>query len=132
MGVVQALIYQRERVTALRKQCGTLFLAVRAQRQRSQAGCEATPKQPCPLITICGRVKGRPAIEQDGRVRRRAKVRQHNEADSEPRTSWRVGAASQSARLLVLLVTKVLEPANASSHQYFSVANATKKDNYDT
>ena len=29
-------------------------------------------------ITISGRVKGRPAIEQDGRVRRRAQAGQHN------------------------------------------------------
>ena len=42
-------------------------------------------------ITISGRVKGRPAIEQDGRVRRRAQAGQHNKADSEPRTSWRAG-----------------------------------------
>ena len=42
-------------------------------------------------LSISGRVKGRPAIEQGGRVRRRAQAGQHNEADSEPRTSWRVG-----------------------------------------
>ena len=53
------------------------------------------------------RPRQRSAAIADGRVRRRAQAGQHNEADSEPRTSWRVGAASQSAPLLVLLVSKV-------------------------
>ena len=61
------------------------------------------------------RPRQRSAATADGRVRRRAQAGQHNEADSEPRTSWRVGAASQSAPLLVLLVTTVHKPANASS-----------------
>ena len=66
-------------------------------------------------LLISGRVKGRPAIEQGGRVRRRAQAGQHNEADSEPRTSWRGSAASQSAGLLVLLVTKVRTTGELSS-----------------
>ena len=48
-------------------------------------------------MAIGGRVKGRPAIEQGGRVRRRAQAGQHNEADSEPRTSWR-GALHRNQR----------------------------------
>ena len=55
-----------------------------------------------PLLTICGRVKGRPALsEQGGRIRRYAQAGQHDEADSEPRTLVRGSAASQSAGLLV-------------------------------
>ena len=39
-------------------------------------------------------------------------------SDSEPRTSWRGSAASQSAGLLVLLVTKVLYIANKSLYKH--------------
>ena len=47
------------------------------------------------------RPRQRSAATAGGRVRRRAQAGQHNEADSETRTSLRVGAASQSAPLLV-------------------------------
>ena len=54
--------------------------------------------------------------KQGGRDYRGAKAGQHDAAVSEPRTSWRVCTASQSVPLLVLLVSKVHKPANASSH----------------
>ena len=50
--------------------------------------------------------------EQDGRACRRAQAGQHNEAGSVLRTLWRGSAVSQSAGLLVLLVTKVRTQAN--------------------
>ena len=45
------------------------------------------------------RPRQRSAATAGGRVRRLAQAGQHNEADSEPRTSWRGSAASQSAGL---------------------------------
>ena len=46
------------------------------------------------------RPRQRSAAPADGRDCRRAQAGQHNEAVSEPRTSWRGSAASQSAGLL--------------------------------